>query len=124
MIKYIFILLFATMTYADDLYQFTYVRQSAQFNSLLKELRCLVCQNQNLADSNAPLAKNLRLQVYKLIKVGHSDTEIMQYLQQRYGDFILFKPPMRGMSIFLWLAPILFIILGLLIFYHINYKYV
>ena len=97
-------------------------RQEAQFNHLLKELRCLVCQNQDLADSNASLAKDLRQQVYELVKEGQSDTEIIQYLTDRYGDFILFNPPVKSITLLLWFGPLLFLLLGLLIFWRSCFK--
>ncbi len=84
---------------------------------MLRELRCLVCQNQDLADSNAGLAKDLRNEVYQLVKTGKSDNEIIQYLTDRYGDFILFKPPLKVVTALLWFGPALFMVLGLLIFW-------
>lgn len=107
---------------ANALYPFESEKQTAQFNHLLHELRCLVCQNQDLADSNAPLAKDLRDEVYTLVKSGKSDYEIVQYLTARYGDFILFKPPVKGITALLWFGPVLFLILGLWIFWQTSLK--
>ncbi len=102
---------------ATRLYPFEQPKQEAQFTSLLKELRCLVCQNQDLADSNAGLAQDLRDEVYRLVKEGQSDHEIIDYLTQRYGDFILFKPPIKSITVLLWFGPVVFLMLGLLVFW-------
>ncbi|MBA2652180.1 MAG: cytochrome c-type biogenesis protein CcmH [Tatlockia sp.] len=103
--------------FANSLYPLETPKQDAQFLHLLKELRCLVCQNQDLADSNAGLAKDLRFQVYMLVKEGRSDGEIVNYLTARYGDFILFKPPIKPVTALLWFGPALFLFLGLVIFW-------
>lgn len=102
--------------YAEKLYPFVHLKQEAQFNHLLKELRCLVCQNQDLSDSSSSLAKDLRNEVYRLVTAGNSDQEVIAYLTARYGDFILFNPPVKMLTILLWLGPAVFFILGLLMF--------
>ena len=102
---------------AFTLYPFATPTQEAQFTHLLKELRCLVCQNQDLADSNASLAKDLRQQVYELVQEGKTDTEISHYLAERYGDFILFKPPVKPITMLLWFGPMIFLLLGIIIFW-------
>ena len=107
---------FACVLHANTLYPLETAKQDAQFSHLLKELRCLVCQNQDLADSNAGLAKDLRNEVYELVKLGKSDNEIIQFLTARYGDFILFNPPVKGVTLLLWFGPALFLGVGLLIF--------
>ena len=101
---------FAAQT--EALYPLSSPKQTAQFQGLLRELRCLVCQNQDLADSNAPLAKDLRDEVYHLVQTGQSDDEIVRYLTARYGDFILFKPPVKSVTWVLWGAPVLFLLIG------------
>lgn len=101
---------------STELYPLDSKSQKAQFTHLLKDLRCLVCQNQDLSDSNAPLAKDLRSQVYDMIKDHKSDSEIILYLTDRYGDFILFKPPLKPITYFLWLSPLLFLFMGMAIF--------
>ncbi|KTD65506.1 cytochrome c-type biogenesis protein [Legionella spiritensis] len=111
------VLLFSLPLQADSLYPFDNKKQEVQFNQLLKELRCLVCQNQDLADSNADLARDLKGQVYTLIKEGKSDSEISHYLTARYGDFILFKPPVKTITMLLWFGPLLFLLSGLMIFW-------
>lgn len=102
---------------ASSMYPLTDARQQSQFDHLLKELRCLVCQNQDLADSNAELAKDLRGQVYTMVKDNKSDSEIINYLSARYGDFILFKPPVKSITLLLWYGPFLFLLMGLYIFW-------
>jgi cytochrome c-type biogenesis protein CcmH len=74
------------------------------------ELRCLVCQNQSLADSNADLAVDLRKQVREMIVAGKSDAEIRQYMVERYGDFVLYKPPLKATTALLWAGPFLLLI--------------
>ena len=80
---------------------------------LSKNLRCLVCQNQSIDDSDAELAVDLRGQVRQLIKQGQTDTEILNILRDRYGDYILLKPPVSSSTYLLWLAPLLIILGGL-----------
>src|SRR3990167_3116861 len=112
-----FLFLLCTPIPASSLYPFDQPKQEAQFKYLLKELRCLVCQNQDLADSNADLANDLRDEVYSLVKEGQSDHEIIDYLTHRYGDFILFKPPVKSVTALLWFGPAMFICVGLLVFW-------
>lgn len=108
--------------YSNTLYPLDTPKQDAQFTHLLRELRCLVCQNQDLADSSAGLAKDLRNEVYTLVKMGKSDDEIVHYLTARYGDFILFKPPVKAVTALLWFGPMLFMLLGILIFWRTTFK--
>lgn len=112
------LLLVNLSVFANTLYPLDTAKQDAQFSHLLKELRCLVCQNQDLADSNASLAKDLRDEVYQMVKAGKSDNEIITYLTARYGDFILFNPPVKSITALLWFGPALFMVLGLFIFWH------
>lgn len=114
----LFILLLVSLkAISAPLYQFDDRRQEAQFRGLLTELRCLVCQNQDLADSNAGLAQDLRNDVYGMVKNGKTDNEIVQFLTARYGDFILFKPPLKAITALLWFGPGLFLALGVFIFW-------
>lgn len=83
-----------------------------RYEDLVDELRCLVCQNQNIADSDADLARDLRDKVYELIMDGRSDIEIVDYMVQRYGDFVLYRPPVKAVTLGLWLGPALFLLLG------------
>ncbi|MDR3501527.1 MAG: cytochrome c-type biogenesis protein CcmH [Legionella sp.] len=113
----LWIVLAPTSVWANGMYPLDSAKKEAQFNHLLKDLRCLVCQNQDLADSNADLAKDLKGRVYQLVKEGKSDSEITDYLSARYGDFILFKPPVKAITYLLWFGPAFFLILGFLIFW-------
>ena len=89
--------------------------QEARYRTLTQEIRCLVCQNQTIADSEAPLAADLREQVKTQITTGRSDREIKQYLTDRYGDFVLYKPPFKPGTVLLWLGPFLLVALALMI---------
>lgn len=84
-------------------------------NDISAELRCLVCQNQTIADSHAELAIDLKNQVREMVREGRSDTEITDYMVQRYGDFVLYRPPVKTATVFLWAGPFLFLVLGLTI---------
>lgn len=83
------------------------------YESLTHELRCLVCQNQTIADSNAELAADLRRQVYEMVEQGKTREEIVQFLTDRYGDFVLYKPPLKMKTGLLWFGPLLFLVIGL-----------
>ena len=83
-----------------------------RFKSLASELRCLKCQNQTIYDSKAGLADDLRKQIRQQIYAGKSDSEIVDYMVARYGDFVRFKPAMDGKNLFLWLGPFIFMIIG------------
>ena len=79
---------------------------------LSEHLRCLVCQNQTIADSNAELAQDLRRQVREQIAAGRSDAEIVAFMVQRYGDFVLYKPPVKATTLLLWFGPLVLLLLG------------
>lgn len=96
---------------AIDVYDFDSPQQEAQYRGLIEELRCPKCQNQNLAGSDAPIAQDLKQKIYDLIKDGRSDGEIRVYMQERYGDFISYKPPVRPSTWILWFFPPLLLIL-------------
>ncbi len=87
----------------------------ARYNVLIDELRCLVCQNQNLKGSNSDLAKDMRDKIYQLIIEGKTDRQIKSYMVDRYGDFVLYKPPFKSITLFLWLGPLLFFIIALIV---------
>ena len=109
-------LLFAAGAQArGDIYQFNTPTQEASYQRLLEELRCLVCQNQNLADSNAELAQDLRQKTYEMITAGNSEEEIIAYMVNRYGDFVLYRPPVRGSTLLLWVGPFIILIVGVAI---------
>ena len=84
-----------------------------RWRDLNEELRCLVCQNQSIADSNAELAQDLRQQVREMIEAGHSDDEIRAYMTERYGDFVLYRPPFKPLTLLLWLGPLLMLLMAL-----------
>jgi cytochrome c-type biogenesis protein CcmH len=84
---------------------------------LTKELRCLVCQNETLADSQAPLAEDLRREIRQQIKAGKSDQEIIAYATQRYGDFVLYNPPVKATTYLLWFGPFLLLVSGTVFLY-------
>ena len=80
--------------------------------ALAEELRCLVCQNQTLADSNAPLAEDLRSQIRERMREGNSDAQVVDYLVARYGDFVLYRPPLKATTVLLWFGPLLLLAAG------------
>jgi cytochrome c-type biogenesis protein CcmH len=84
----------------------------ARYRALINELRCLVCQNQNIADSNAPLAQDLREQVRSQLAAGKTDREITDYMTARYGDFVLYRPQFKATTALLWLAPATLVAIG------------
>ena len=80
--------------------------------TLAEELRCLVCQNQTLAESNAPLAEDLRNQVREKMRQGRSDKEVVDFLVERYGDFVLYRPPLKTTTVLLWFGPPMLLAVG------------
>lgn len=82
---------------------------------LSMKLRCLVCQNQSIAESNAELAQDLRKQVREQVAAGKSDTQIIEFMTSRYGDFVLYRPPLKGITLLLWFGPLLLAAIGVLI---------
>ncbi len=87
-----------------------------------KNIRCLVCQNQSIDESNAPLAKDLRILIRNKIKNGMTDKKIYEFLTDRYGDFILLKPPLKLSTLALWFLPLVFFIIGIFVIYTHNKK--
>ncbi len=86
--------------------------QEARARELSRELRCLVCQNQSIEDSNAPLARDLRRIVRERVIAGDSDSAVLDYLVQRYGEWVLLKPRFNAQTLLLWLGPVLLLMLG------------
>ena len=86
-------------------YEFDDAEQLERYQQLIYELRCLVCQNQNLADSNAELAGDLRRAVHRLILEGKSDQDVIDFMVARYGDFVLYRPPLKAKTVLLWSGP-------------------
>ena len=98
-------------------------KQELRARDISKNVRCMVCQNQSIDESDAPLAKDLRVLIRNKIKKGNNDDEIYKFLTDRYGDFILLKPPLKLSTLALWFLPFIFFILGMfLVFFH-NKKY-
>jgi cytochrome c-type biogenesis protein CcmH len=98
---------------AMDTRQLSSPERQADYESLTAELRCLVCQNQTIGDSNAELASDLRRQVAEMLEQGKSRQDIVNFMTERYGDFVLYKPPFKAKTTLLWLGPGVFLLLGL-----------
>ena len=94
-------------------------KYESRARNISKNIRCMVCQNQSIDESNAPLAKDLRILIRNKIKEGSTDKEIYNFLTDRYGEFILLNPPFNSKTLMLWLLPFVFLFLGIyIIFYH------
>lgn len=94
------------------------LKTEQRYKSLIAELRCLVCQNQSIADSDADLAKDLRRKTAEMLRAGESDRHIRNYMRERYGDFVLYKPPFEGLTAALWLTPVgllILLVIGIII---------
>ncbi|MDK2777914.1 MAG: cytochrome c-type biogenesis protein CcmH [Pseudomonadota bacterium] len=96
-------------------YQFDNEQDDERFAALVKDLRCPKCQNQDLADSNAPVASDMREKVYDMMQAGKSDDEIVGYMVDRYGDFVHYTPPVSSQTYLLWFGPLLVFIFGLIV---------
>ena len=96
--------------------------QELRARDISKNIRCMVCQNQSIDESNASLAKDLRILIRHKIKEGNSNEEIYVFLTDRYGDFILLKPPLKSSTFVLWFLPLIFFIVGIFIVFHHNKK--
>lgn len=83
-----------------------------RYRTLIESFRCPVCQNTNLAGSDAPTARDLRQRIYEMVSDGKSDAEITAWISERYGDFVLYSPPLRGSTLLLWTAPLLIFLLA------------
>lgn len=104
---------------SETLLEFEDPQTKDRYYSLLEQLRCLVCQNQSLADSDAGLAQDLRSKVYEMLQQGADDREIVDFMVARYGDFVLYNPPLKTSTVLLWFGPFIlagFGILGLVIY--------
>ena len=111
------LLLFASPALAlqpDEILQDNVLEERARVIS--KELRCLVCQNQSIDDSDAPLARDLRLLVRERLQTGESDDEVIKFVVDRYGDFVLLRPPVKASTLALWISPVALLLLGIFIF--------
>ena len=106
--RYLILFLFFTLSsnsYGDN------IKNEKLYNKIITELRCMVCQNQNIAESEAPLAVDLRNKVKTMITNGHDERYIKQYMADRYSDFILYDPPFRIQNLLLWIGPFLFLLI-------------
>ncbi|WP_250207216.1 cytochrome c-type biogenesis protein [Alteromonas oceanisediminis] len=97
-----------------DSYQFSSEAQRQTFLSLTAELRCPMCQNQNIADSDAMIAHDMRRKVYQLLQQGRSEQDVINFMKQRYGDFVHYQPPVTAYTMWLWLLPVVFAVVALL----------
>lgn len=115
-IAFCIVMLFAPVhAAAMDVLQFKDRAEEQRFQNLARQLRCLVCQNESLADSSADLAKDLRLEVFEQMRQGKSDDEIKSYLTARYSDFVLYNPPLRPGTAVLWFGPLVVLLAGAII---------
>lgn len=103
-----------TATAGIEVHSFATEQAEQDYKELVAELRCLVCQNQNLADSNAELAVDLRNQVFKMLSEGKSKQEVTDFMVTRYGEFVLYRPPLNPATAFLWGGPAIIVLLGLI----------
>ena len=105
------VLLLSWPVCADDTpLEFKDAATQHRYMVMIEEIRCLVCQNQSLADSHADLAQDLRQEIFNMIGAGKSNEQIIEFLVQRYGDFVLYRPPMQGTTLLLWCLPFVFLV--------------
>ncbi len=97
---------------AIDAYEFESEVERERYRTLVEELRCPKCQNQNIADSNAPIAMDLRREIFRMLEEGQSNEQIVDYLVARYGDFVRYKPPVNLKTLALWYGPIAMLVVG------------
>ncbi len=114
--------LLSSYSFADTLMTFSSELNQTRFQFLAKELRCPKCQNQDLADSQAGIAKDLRIQIHEMIEQGKTDQEIVDYMVARYGDFVLYRPKYSAATSILWVGPAAFLIIGLVVFAGVVYR--
>lgn len=100
---------------AIDVLEFSSAQQEKDYQSLTQELRCPQCQNNNIADSNATIAVDMRAKVYELLKEGQNKQDIINYMVERYGNFVTYNPPVTSSTIILWVAPLTLVILGIFV---------
>jgi len=95
-----------------DTFEFSNQAERERYRTLVEELRCPKCQNQNIADSDAPIAMDMRVEIFNKLERGESNEEIVDYLVERYGDFVRYKPPVNKTTLVLWYAPAGFLLFG------------
>lgn len=103
-----------------ETYNFETDAQKQRYHHLIEELRCPKCQNQNLAESDAPIAQDLRRELHRMLSEGRSDDAIIEYMVMRYGNFVLYRPPLDKNTLILWAAPGLFLLFGLIIAWRVR----
>ncbi|UUK73624.1 heme lyase NrfEFG subunit NrfF [Escherichia albertii] len=118
------LLLFAGFVHAQivDTWQFANPQQQEQALSIASQLRCPQCQNQNLLESNAPVAVSMRHQVYSMVAEGKSEAEIIGWMTERYGDFVRYNPPLTGQTLVLWALPVVLLLMVALILWQVRKK--
>jgi len=104
----------STVAAPIETFQFDSPEKEKIFHKLSEELRCLVCQNQSVAESNADLAKDLRLEIYTMLSKGKTEDEIVSFMVDRYGDYVLYRPPFKPMTWLLWFGPIIAFFIGMI----------
>lgn len=116
LIVFSWLLLSVVPVYAGiEVHDFKTPELEERYNHLTNTLRCLVCQNESLAESNAPLAKQLREKAYEMLNNGATDKQIVDYMVQRYGDFVLYSPPLMPTTYLLWIGPFALLVIGIVI---------
>lgn len=106
----------------NDTYAFDDPATEKRYRELVKELRCPKCQNQNLADSNSQIAIDLRNEVYRMLNEGKADIEITNYMVERYGEFVLYRPRVNALTYILWFGPALLILIGIIVVFSLSRK--
>ena len=116
---FVLLLFLAPLSRAADptVFQFNSLEEEARFQRLTQELRCLVCQNQSLADSHADLAGDLRREIHSMIQKGQSDQAIIDFMVQRYSEFVLYRPPVSARTYALWFGPAVLFVMAMALFF-------
>lgn len=119
--KILLLVIFMALTWsparaAIEAYEFDSPEMEADYKQLTEELRCLVCQNQNLAGSDADLAQDLRRETYEMLQQGKSRQEVVEFMVARYGDFVLYRPQFKSSTYLLWIGPFLLLLVVLVVF--------
>ena len=116
----VLLLMSGSVNATSDLVVFSDPSYAARYQSMILELRCPKCQNQNLADSNSPISQDLRAEVQRLLELGMTDGEIQQHLMARYSEFILSRPQINKSTYLLWIAPIVILLIGIVIIFGLS----
>lgn len=102
-----------------EIYDFSSVELQERYEDLTQELRCPKCQNQNLADSDSEISSDLRREIYLMLEEGQTDQQIKDFLVARYGTFVLYNPPASGVTLWVWLVPVFFALIGILLVWRV-----